>query len=234
MEAKTNNSVLSPVFFIGASAGGVAAFRYIAESLPEDFPAPVFFLLHKLRENPKRSGDMQRVLQANSKLRVVYAQEGDAVRAGHIYLPPDNLNIGVEDNCIEFSDKPGDATWRPSIDYLFKSGAREYKDRAISILLTGKLDDGIEGLRETSFQGGITVAQSPDDAYAPYLPLNAVLNDHPSHVLPLDDLPKLMCELAGLKHFDNQEAVLQESAAVAKQLRQRLKHVAEPPLEERP
>lgn len=218
-----NYPELSPVYFIGASLGGVKAFISLVEALPDDFPAPVFLLLHRIKDSDKKGGDMQMVLQAKTQLKVKNAEDGEVVRGGHIYLPPDNLHIGIKDSHIHFYEDPDFSYWRPSIDFLFKSAAREYAERAICILLTGNLDDGVAGLRETSANGGITVAQSPEDAYAPYLPLNAVLNDHPSHVLPLDDIPKLMCELAQHSCFDNQKAVAEESAIVAQQLKSRLK-----------
>lgn len=214
---------VNPVFFIGASAGGVDAFSKLAAALPEDFPAPVFFLLHRLRDTKLKPAGMSLLLKANAKLPIVTAKDGDLVRSGNIYLPPENLNIGVNDNHIVCSSFPDDDRWRPSIDFLFKSGAREYKDRSICILLTGKLDDGVQGLIETSHQGGITVAQSPQDAYEPHLPLAALMEDHPSHVLPLDDMPSLMCELAKHQHFDDQKTVFEQSAICAKMLKERLK-----------
>ena len=212
-----------PVYFIGASLGGVKAFISLVEKLPDDFPAPVFLLLHRIKDSDKKGGDMQMVFQAKTQLTVKNAEDGEVVRGGHIYLPPDNLHIGVEDNRIRFYEEPDFSYWRPSIDFLFKSAAIEYTERAICILLTGNLDDGVTGLRETSAQGCITVAQSPEDAYAPYLPLNAVLNDHPSHVLPLNDIPALMCELAQHPFSNDQKKVAEESAVVAQQLKSRLK-----------
>ncbi|WP_394220520.1 chemotaxis protein CheB [Alteromonas gracilis] len=214
---------VNPVFFVGASAGGVRAFISLASKLPEDFPAPVFFLLHRLRESTVKPIGLLTALQSKSNLPVKIAKDGELVRSGCIYLPADNLNIGVDDNHIFHSELPNNETWRPSINFLFKSGAREYKDRAISILLTGKLDDGIEGMIETSIQGGITVAQSPDDAYEPHLPLMALMKDHPCYVLPLDDIPKLMCELTHFSHFHDQQAVLTESASAAKKLKKAVK-----------
>lgn len=213
---------INPVFFIGASAGGVKAFIALASALPDDFPCPVFFLLHRLRDSEVNSPGMLTVLESKSNLPVKIAEDGEVVRSGCIYLPPENLNIGIDDNQIFYSDLPDDELWRPSINFLFKSGAREYKDRAISILLTGKLDDGIQGMIETSHQGGITVAQSPNDAYEPHLPLMALMNDHPSHVLPLADIPKLMCEFVHHNHFDNQKAIFEESAKIATILKDEL------------
>ncbi|WP_269520612.1 chemotaxis protein CheB [Alteromonas sp. BMJM2] len=213
---------INPVFFIGASAGGVKAFIALASALPDDFPCPVFFLLHRLRDSEVNSPGMLAVLQSKSNLPVKIAEDGEVVRSGCIYLPPENLNIGIDDNQVFYSDLPDDELWRPSINFLFKSGAREYKDRAIAILLTGKLDDGIQGMIETSHQGGITVAQSPSDAYEPHLPLMALMNDHPSHVLPLADIPKLMCEFVHHNHFDNQKDIFEESAKIATSLKDEL------------
>ena len=45
----------------------------------------------------------------------------------------------------------------------------------------------------------------------------------PSHVLPLKDIPKLMCELTRHPHFDDQESVAIESAKVARELKKKLK-----------
>ena len=83
------------------------------------------------------------------------------------------------------------------------------------MLLTGGLDDGVKGLIETTRQGGITIAQSPDDAYDPVLPLNALLKDHPQYVVPLKDMPPLFCELAGYGCFKDQENIARKAAVAA-------------------
>lgn len=204
-----------PVFCIGASAGGVKALTFIAENLPENFPSPIFFLLHRKRENGTDIHLLNSILEAKCHLSVETPEHGDIVQANHIYLPPKNRHILVDDNQIVLSDQPDDTQWRPSINVLFKSIAREYTERAVSILLTGKLDDGVDGLIETTMQGGITVAQSPEDAYEPMMPLNALLKDHPHYVLPLNDIPALMCELAAVDHFPNQKDVVKQAAIAA-------------------
>ncbi|VUD40981.1 Chemotaxis response regulator protein-glutamate methylesterase [Thalassocella blandensis] len=205
-----------PVFCIGASAGGVKALQSIAESLPENFSCPVFFLLHRKRENGTHIHLLNSIIEAKSHLVVETPQNGDIVQGGHIYLPPKDRHILVDDNQIIFSEHPADTHWRPSINVLFKSIAREYTERAVSILLTGKLDDGVDGLIETTLHGGITVAQSPEDAYEPMMPLNALLKDHPHYVLPLHDIPALMCELAQIHHFPNQKNVIKDAALAAR------------------
>ncbi len=206
---------IKPVFFVGASAGGVQALSDLAAQLPEDFPSPLFFLLHRKRSSGQTRAVFADILQARSRLQVVVPRTGDLVRARHIYVPPRNFHLVVKDNRIALRRKPDNLPWRPSIDVLFKSGARDYGERAVAVLLTGGLDDGVEGLRETTFQGGITVAQSPEDAHDPALPLNALLQDHPSYVLPLSDMPALFCELAQHPCLPNQKQILERAALTA-------------------
>lgn len=214
---------INPVFFVGASAGGVESFMKLAEQLPADFPAPIFFLLHRKREGGTTQDLLADILSTKSKLKVTVAKSGDIVRAGHLYVAPLNRHVVVEDNQIYTPELADDANWRPSIDVLFKSGSREYRERAVCILLTGLLEDGVEGLKETTFQGGVTVAQSPEDAYCPHLPLSALLEDHPSYVLPLADMGALLCELAGHKAFEKQREITKRAAQTAVYKKEQLK-----------
>lgn len=217
---------VSPVFFVGASAGGVEALSYLAKNLPEDFTAPLFLLLHRKRESPKNVNLLPKIIKNIAKMEVVVPQDGDLVLSSTIYMPQEDKHIIVEDNRIRFIDTPDDEQWRPSIDVLFKSGAREYKDRSVCALLTGNLDDGVEGLIETTMQGGVTIAQSPEDAFAPILPLNALLRDHPDYVLPLRDMPKVFCELAKYKFAEDQVFVTEQAAIAAKKERKTAEYTA--------
>lgn len=214
-----------PVFFVGASAGGVKALQFLAEALPAEFPAPLFFLLHRKRLAAQDKCLMLGILQNKTQLKVRVAEQGEVVKAGHIYLPAHDAHLGVEDNRIVHVQEPADCEWRPSIDVMLKMGAREYRERAVSILLTGGLDDGVEGLKETTYQGGLTIAQSPSDAYDPVLPLNALLNDHPAYVLPLADIPALLCELAGYPLSSTQKEIALEAAATAAREKSELAHL---------
>lgn len=214
----------SPVFFIGTSGKGVQALQYLAEAIPSNFPSPFFFLLHRVRASEAQKHYLPDILAHKSNLTVTVPQTGDTVSPGTIYLPPIDQHLTVQNNKIVLTKEPSDGVWRPSIDVLFKSGAQEYRDRAVSVLLTGRLEDGVEGLRETTFQGGITVAQSPDDAYDPHLPLNAILKDHPQYVLPLRDMPTLLCELAGYGCEHNQESILRKAAMAAARKKQEVRN----------
>ena len=97
----------------------------------------------------------------------------------------------------------------------FQSIAREFGARAVAILLSGLLDDGVEGLREVTREGGITGVQQPEDAEAPDLPLNGILHDHPSYVMPVADLAAVFCELARHPYSSDQASVTARAATRA-------------------
>ncbi len=213
-----------PVFLIGASGkGGVDAFRFLAENIPAHFPATFFFLLHRLQKSSVYKHRLLEVLRPKSNLEIKVPDTGDKVKIGAIYLPAQGYHLTIENNTIIHTEEPSDEHWRPSIDVLLKSGVREYKDRTVSVLLSGGLKDGVKGLLETTMQGGITIAQSPEDAYDPVLPLNALIGDHPKYVLPLVDIPALFCELAGYGCHSEQKSIAQKAAINAAMKKEEVK-----------
>ena len=212
----------APVICIGASSGGVNAMKQLVANIPGDFPAPIFLMLHRKIDSSVEKDLLADILKFRSNMEVVVPDDGDVIKGGRIYIGTRNYHTILKDGHIRLVDKPDNIPWRPSIDVLFKSAAMEYKDSCISVLLTGSLDDGVDGLIETTREGGITIVQSPEDAYKPDMPLNALLNDHPVYVLPLKDMPALFSELVDLEFSDDQKDVLMKAAAVAYEEKKRL------------
>ena len=209
-----------PLFLVGTSGRGVKYLQFLAQHLPADVPASFFFLLHRVQAS-KLQRPILDMLKFHSRLNVCVPRTGQTIQPATVYLAPVDRHLTLVDRRIVLADEPSDGRWRPSIDSLFISGARSHQASVVSVLLSGRLEDGVEGLRETTRQGGITVAQSPEDAYDPILPLNALLKDHPSYVLPLQDMPALFCELARYDRFANQNKVAQDAAEAAVRRRKR-------------
>lgn len=72
------------------------------------------------------------------------------------------------------SEGPTENSHRPAINALFRSVALAFGQRAVGVLLSGVLDDGVLGLAAIRARGGATIAQSPTDAMFPAMPQNAI------------------------------------------------------------
>ena len=67
--------------------------------------------------------------------------------------------------------------------------------RTVGVVWTGALGDGASGLRAVTQCGGISVVQDPGDAAFSEMPLMALNRSMPHHVVPLDEMPRLLDKL---------------------------------------
>ena len=181
------------VFVIGGSAGSIEALRNLLLALPRDFPAPILVVIHTPVD---ASGQLSWVFQRDSKLVVLAAANGEALKPAHVYIAPRNCHLTVENGEIRLLSGPLENRHRPAIDPLFRSAALEYGPAVVGIILSGYLDDGSLGLYEVKNCGGTAIVQDPDDAMAPDMPRNAQERVGPDYVVPIAELAPLMVRLA--------------------------------------
>ncbi len=178
---------------IGASAGGVEALGVLLPALPSTFRAPVFIVLHMLRERPSLLVD---IFTPRCALPVREAQDKEPVQPGTIYFAPPDYHLLIEqgpelalsvDDPVHYS--------RPSIDVLFESAADVYAERLLSIILTGANEDGSSGHLAVHRAGGVTVVQQPETAHSPLMITSAQKRVSADFVLPLPQIAELLCSL---------------------------------------
>ena len=90
---------------------------------------------------------------------------------------------------------PKENSSRPAIDILFRSAAARYRQRVVGVLLTGYGADGVRGMTAIAEGGGICVAQDPQEAEMPHMPLNAIRYGE-VRVFTIDDLAWALSALA--------------------------------------
>jgi two-component system chemotaxis response regulator CheB len=177
------------IVVIGASAGGVAALLALVKTLPADFPAPIFIVLHVAADSP---GMLPQMLNSVSALEVRHPQDGEIVAAGIIYVAPPDHHLLLEDDRVLVTRGPKENRFRPSIDALFRSAAYTYGPRVIGVVLTGYLDDGTSGLWSVQRMGGLSIVQEPRDAEQPSMPTNALEFVAADYIVPLAQLGGLL------------------------------------------
>ena len=170
IDATNENGDLRGVVAIGASAGGVEALSRVAAGLSADLPYAYLIVLHVPAGAPSV---LARIVDRSGPLPAVAAEDGAPLRPGHIYVGSPDRHLLVADHRVVLSQGPTENGHRPAINALFRSVAVAFGSRAVGVLLSGVLDDGVLGLAAIRSRGGITIGQSPEDALFPALPTNA-------------------------------------------------------------
>ncbi|WP_374024776.1 chemotaxis protein CheB [Mycobacterium sp. HNNTM2301] len=181
------------VVAVGASAGGIEALSELAAGMPPDFPYAVIIVIHMSRAAPSL---LAQIIDRNGPLPAVAALDGAVLEAGRIYAAVPNHHLLARDHRVALADGPWESGRRPGIDALFRSVALDYGPRAIGVLMSGLLDDGVAGLRAIQAKGGVTVIQEPSDALFPDLPKNAIKAGLADHTAAAKEIGSLLARLA--------------------------------------
>ncbi|MEE6176208.1 chemotaxis protein CheB [Mycobacterium sp. 050134] len=171
IEATGEPGDLRGVVAIGASAGGVEALSRLAAGLSADVPYAYLITLHIPAGAPSV---LARILDRSGPLPAVAARDGAPLEPGQIYVSVPDRHLLVADHRVVLSQGPTENGHRPAINALFRSVALVFGSRAIGVLLSGVLDDGVLGLAAIRLRGGTTIGQAPDDALFPDMPNNAI------------------------------------------------------------
>ena len=181
------------VVAIAASAGGLRAISEILSALPADFPAAIVVVQHL---SPLYRSYMPELLNSRTQLRVKHAQTGDLLLSRTVYIAvPDKHLLVNPDGRLFLSDSLKVNFVRPAADNLFISLAATYKIRAIAVVLTGKLSDGLLGVLAIKKHGGTAIAQ--DEATSEYfsMPKSAIDTGKVDFILPLNAIASTLISL---------------------------------------
>jgi two-component system, chemotaxis family, protein-glutamate methylesterase/glutaminase len=177
----------------GASAGGVEALKRIAPALPADLAAAVLVVVHF---PPDGLSVLPQILQRVGPLSASHAEDGEPLRAGHIFVAPPNRHLLVVPGHVQVRAGAKENGVRPAADPLFRTAARHYGRGVIGVVLSGNMNDGTLGLIAVHNAGGVTIVQDPAEALYPGMPTSAVEHARPDYVCRLDEIPPLLARLA--------------------------------------
>ncbi len=151
---------------IGASTGGPRALQHLVSELPHDLDAGVLIVQHMPR---LFTSQFAARLNDGARVPVREAEHGARIEPGRVLLAPGGTHLElsrVRGHCgwVRLTNEPAAATYRPSVDVLFRSAARLNGPRTLGVVLTGMGDDGLEGMRELRAAGALTLAQDRESS----------------------------------------------------------------------
>ena len=155
----------------GASAGGVESLIAFSASLPVDFNATIFIVMHV---SPNYVSKLPEILARKCPLPVSHPEDGEKFKRGHIYVAPPDHHLLIEGERVIVTRGPKENRNRPSVDALFRSAAYHYREKVIGIVLSGALDDGTSGLWNIKRMGGIAITQELGECMVDSMPASAM------------------------------------------------------------
>lgn len=180
------------IVVIGASAGGVEAMLRLVESLPANLPAAIFVVIHT---SPASPGWLAGLLSRRGKLPAKYAEQGELIHPGQIYLAPPDHHMLLRDGWVALNHGPKQHHTRPAVDPLFCTAAETYGPRVVGVVLSGGQTNGALGLLAVKECGGVAMVQDPEEALYPSMPRTAMQHAAVDYVLPLSDLAPTLVRL---------------------------------------
>ncbi|MBK5284949.1 MAG: chemotaxis protein CheB, partial [Bacteroidia bacterium] len=185
---------LFPVVGVGASAGGLDAFKKLLKAIPGDSGMAYVLVQHL---DPDHESMLPEILQKVTDIPVMEITDDIKVQPNHIYIIPSNKMMVATDGVLLLAPRPAKSRTERNlpIDLFFTSLAEVHQTHAIGVVLSGTATDGTLGLKAIKDHGGITFAQDEESAAYEGMPHSAVQAGVVDFILPPEKIPEKLSEV---------------------------------------
>ncbi len=190
---KVKRPTAGRVVGVVASTGGPPALLKVLKKFPKNLPCSILIVQHIT------SGFVEGLvewLNEECRIEIKVAADSEEIKPGIVYIAPCDMQMRVtKGGVIQLTDDPPLNGHRPSGDVLLESIAKEYKDKAIGVILTGMGRDGATGIAAIKDAGGKTIAQDEETSVVFGMPKVAIDMNAAQKILPIN---KIALEIARL------------------------------------
>jgi two-component system chemotaxis response regulator CheB len=177
------------VVLIATSTGGPRALAELIPALPSPLGAGGMIVQHM---PAGFTASLAQRLDRGSKLRVIEAQGGEALKPDTLILAPGGSHLRLGDDgvggLIRLTDEAAIGGLRPRADLTIADAARIFGERLLLVVMTGMGKDGLEGAREVRARGGRILAEAESTCTVYGMPRAIVEAQLADDVLPLGEL----------------------------------------------
>jgi two-component system, chemotaxis family, CheB/CheR fusion protein len=170
---------------IGASAGGLEAINQFFDNIPQDTGFSFVVIQHL---SPDYKSLMAELLSKHTTMQVLEAREGMPLMPNCIYLIPTKKVLTIVKGKLQLHDKVRNNHPNTTIDAFFESLAKDKKDKAIGIILSGTGSDGSRGIAAIKNHGGTVIIQEPATAEFDGMPNSGIATGYADLILPPDEM----------------------------------------------
>jgi two-component system chemotaxis response regulator CheB len=187
---------LNSLVLIGASTGGTEALRVVLTGLPNQIP-PILIVQHIpavfSRAFANRMNDL-------CKFEIKEAEDGDEIKINRVLIAPGGKQMKVvvknDKRFVEINNDEPVNRFKPSVDYLFSSVAKDIFCHTVAVLLTGMGKDGAQGMLGLKRKSVLTIAQDEKTCVVFGMPREAIEIGAASYVEPIENIAEKICILS--------------------------------------
>ncbi|HEX3994234.1 MAG TPA: chemotaxis protein CheB, partial [Acetobacteraceae bacterium] len=198
-----------PIVGIGASAGGLNAFKAFFAEMPPDTGIGFVLVQHL---DPSHKSILTELVGRQTQMPVVEAEDGMPVAPDRVHIIPPDATLTIAKGILHV-DRPAPPRQRRfPIDTFFESLAEDQEENAAAVVMSGIGSDGTLGIKMIKEHGGLTLAQSEHDQLAMTgMPQSAAATGLVDNVLRVEDMPARLIEyqqhlIAAAGQSDDNEA----------------------------
>jgi two-component system chemotaxis response regulator CheB len=185
------------ILLSGSSTGGPQALGAIVGRISGVIDqAPVLITQHM---PPTFTTILAEILERASGRPVHEALDGEALRAGAIYIAPGGRHLRVVRRdgvpSVALDDGPQINFCKPAVDPMFSSAAETWGSWNLALVLTGMGSDGTRGAADIVAAGGSVIAQDEDTSVVWGMPGSVSKAGLCSAVLPIDQIAAKLTNL---------------------------------------
>jgi len=153
------------LLIIGCSTGGPSALQSILPRFPANLPVPIIVIQHM---PPGFTRPLAERFDTICNLHVKEIEDGDFLEVGNIYVAPAGFQTSLEKNkenkiIFKVEDKsPIETLYKPSINVTLNSAAPIFKEKLLSVILTGMGNDGLIGCGNVRENKGYIIVEAEE------------------------------------------------------------------------
>jgi len=187
-----------PIVCIGGSAGGLDAYTRLLKNLPTDMGVAIVIVNH-LRTVATQ---LHQILPRFTQMPVELITEKLDIEPNHVFIIPEKRDLHVLNG--EFRLKPISKPhgWPDVITVFMRSLTENWDGKLIAVIVSGYDGDGADALCGIKDVGGITIAQKPETAAQPDMPVSAIESGCIDLILSPEEIAKEIKRIVHLKKVD--------------------------------
>ena len=170
-----------PVVAIGASAGGLEAYKEFFHALPSG-TGMAFVLVQHL--DPSHHSMLREIIAKATAMPVEEVKSGVRIKPDCVYVIPPNAFMSISEDMFTLTPRSTGPGQHMAVNFFMRSLAESRGIGAIGIVFSGTGADGTLGLENIKAEGGITFAQ--DEASSKYfgMPRSAISSGAVDFIMP--------------------------------------------------